>query len=84
VPDSPVLQEFLLGLEYLLPPVMAAKHRWWQYEGLDGILPAVTRKVGPLEIEVIGPRILISDQSLAPVYVHLCVSSEKDEIECSS
>jgi len=51
-----------------------------QHESLDGTLSAVTRKIGPREIEVIGFCVLMSDQSLAPVYVRLCISSEEDEI----
>ncbi len=80
IPDSVGFRESLSGLEYLLPEVLAAEHHWWRYEGFDGILPAVARKVGPQEIEVIGVCILISDQSVTPIYVRLGLSSEADEI----
>ena len=80
VPDCAGLRDLLSGLEYLLPEVLAAEHRWWRYEGFDGILPVVARKVSPREIEVNGLCILISDQSVTPIQVRLGIASEADEI----
>src|SRR5215467_14646777 len=79
--DATGARKLALRLEYLLPKVLAAEHRWWRREGLDRILPAVARKVGPQDIELIGLCILISDQSVAPTYVRLRVSDEANEIE---
>ena len=74
------LEELLSALEYLLPPVLAEEHRWWRFEGLDGIIPHLARKNGPSEAEVLGLCILISDQTLTPLHVRVGIAQDVDEI----
>jgi hypothetical protein len=84
--DSEGFRSVLSGLEFFLPAVLGEIHGQWRDESLDGILPAVARKTGPGEAEIIGLCILISDQTLTPIRVRLQVSPSGDEIawlECN-
>jgi hypothetical protein len=80
IADSEAFRNLLTGLEFFLPAVLGEVHGQWKYESLDGILPAVARKTGPGEAEIIGLCILISDQTLTPIHVRLQVSPLVDEI----
>jgi hypothetical protein len=67
-------------LEFYVPQVLRARHPEWKYESLDGVFPFITQKIGPGEIELIGECILISDQTVVPIHIHMQVSGDRDEI----
>jgi hypothetical protein len=73
-------QAVLGGLEYYLPQILHERHPEWKYESLDGFLPVVSRKTGVNEAEFFGQCILMSDQALTPIQVHLQVDIDRDEI----
>ncbi|GAB5405737.1 MAG: hypothetical protein Aurels2KO_39680 [Aureliella sp.] len=62
------------SLEFFLPGVLREIHAEWQHESLDGIYPAVFRKTGDREIELVGSALFISDQTLTPIHVRLQLS----------
>jgi hypothetical protein len=64
IEESREFSNLLTELEFYLPGVLGEVHKEWKYEGLDGILPIIARKIGPGEIEIIGSCILISDQTM--------------------
>jgi hypothetical protein len=80
IPDTEPFRQILSGLEYYLPGVLAEIHREWRRESLDGVIPLTARKTGELEVEIFGVCILISDQTLAPIHIHLQVAPAADEI----
>jgi hypothetical protein len=80
IPDSDDFQEALAGLMFFLPEVLAEIYREWRYEGLDGIYPVLARKTGEGEVEIFGQSILISDQTLTPLHLHLQVAPTEDEV----
>ena len=69
LPDSPEFSDVLLGLEYFIPPILAAIYPEWKHEGLDGFLPLVARKNGNLSAMIYGLCILIIDQTTTPINV---------------
>ena len=73
-------QAVLNGLEFYLPQILRERHPEWKYESLDGILPVVSRKTGVNEAEFFGQCILMSDQALTPIHVHLQVDIDRNEI----
>lgn len=81
--DIPRLDEFqycLGALEFFLPTVLAEIHSEWNDESLDGILPVVARKTGEGEAEIYGQCILITDQTLTPIHLHLQIDPLRDEV----
>lgn len=81
---SPGCQDFLSGLEYFMPEVLAAQcDDWPPGLRLDGILPAFCRKTGERRVEVLGMAILLvhHDQRSTPVHAHLRLSSGADRLE---
>jgi hypothetical protein len=80
--DSEDFRSVLSGLEFFLPAILGELHGEWRDESLDGIYPTVARKTGQNEAEILGLCILISDQTLTPLRVHLQVSPSRDEIAC--
>lgn len=86
IEDSEDFRNLLSALEFFLPSILGEVHGEWKDESMDGIFPAVARKTGPSEAEIIGLCILISDQTLTPIHVRLQVSVSGDEItwlECN-
>ncbi len=80
ISDSEQFREVLCGLEYFLPEVLGEIHPEWHRESLDGIIPLVARKTRAGEAEIFGLCIIISDQTLTPLHVHLQVAASADEI----
>jgi hypothetical protein len=78
--DSEDLRHVLSGLEWFLPEVLREVHREWRGEGLDGIYPALAKKVGDGEIEIVGLCCFISDQTLTPLYVRLQLDATQGEV----
>jgi hypothetical protein len=81
IEDSEDLRDLLSGLEFFLPSVLGEVHREWKDDSLDGVFPAVARKTGPNEAEIIGLCVLISDQTLTPIHVRRRGSASGDAIE---
>jgi hypothetical protein len=46
IPDSEQLRWVLSGLEWFLPEILAEVYPEWERRGLDGIHPALARKIG--------------------------------------
>lgn len=69
IPDSPEYRWALSALEWFIPEVFEEVNAKPSDVCLDGILPAVSRKTGKDEIEIIGLCILITDQTVTPIHV---------------
>jgi hypothetical protein len=80
IPDSDEYREVLTALEYFIPVVLGELYREWTFQGLDGVVPVEARKTGEGEVEIFGLCCIISDQTLTPLYVHLQVAADDDEI----
>ena len=80
VEKSDDLREALNAMEYFIPEVLREIHREWENESLDGVLPLIVRKTGEREVELVGQCILISDQTLVPIYVILQIHSAKNKV----
>jgi hypothetical protein len=70
----------LAGLEFFLPDVLGELYTEWKGESFDGFYPVILRKVGDGEIELFGQCILISDQTLVPIYLSLQIDPSRDEV----
>jgi hypothetical protein len=77
-PDS--YSDVLRSLEYFLSTLLREVHDEWQHESLDGIYPWWFRKTGDREAALLGLAILISDQTLTPLYVQLQLSPTWDRV----
>ena len=78
--DSEQFREVLSGLEVFLPDqVLSVIYPDWEHE-LDGIIPILARKSGGGEAEIFGLCILITDQTVTPLHVHLQVAVSTDEV----
>lgn len=66
------------AVEFFLPCVLREIHAEWRHESLDGIYPALFRKTGDREIELIGLALFISDQTLTPLHLRLQLSQDFD------
>lgn len=81
IPESPDLSKLLSHLEFFIPATLAEIHPYWRTgESLDGILPDQLLKTADVSLHLRGQCILISDQTLTPLDVHLAVSPTADEI----
>jgi hypothetical protein len=80
IQESEGFRDALSSLEWFIPEVLCEIHPEWKYEGLDGVYPAVARKTGDREIEVIGVCCLITDQTLTPLHVRLQLAPSGDAI----
>jgi hypothetical protein len=54
IEDSEAFRSLLNDLEYFLPAVLGEAHGEWRDESLDGVFPALARKTGPSEAEILG------------------------------
>jgi hypothetical protein len=80
IEDSPALREWCSTLERYLPELLREIHPEWERESLDGIYPEIASKSGEFEIELAGLCILISDQSVAPLYLRLQIDSHASKV----
>lgn len=78
--NSEQLRDALSALEYLIPTVIGEIHPEMAGQALDGVLPAVTRKTGDREIEMLGHVNFITDQTLTPFHLRLQLSLSGEEI----
>lgn len=78
--ESDNLRNAMSAMEYFIPEVLQEIHKQWDGESLDGIFPLVTRKTGEREVEILGQCILISDQTLVPIYVAMQVHASEDKV----
>lgn len=67
--ESEGFDEALVGLARFIPEVLQEIHLEWKAESLDEIYPALARKTGDQEIEIVGLCCLLSDQTLTPLYL---------------
>jgi hypothetical protein len=74
------LLDFFNSLEFYLPEFLRRTFPEWEHESLDGFCPLVARKIGDAGVEMIGLCILITDQSLTPIHLHIQASSTIDEV----
>lgn len=84
--DSAQFPDVLIGLQSFLPVVLTEIHREWNLHGLDDVMLLVARKTGAAEAELFGLCIVPSDQTLAPLHLHLQIAAATDEVswlECS-
>jgi hypothetical protein len=78
--NPPERHDVLASLEYFVEQVLREVHPEWRHESLDGILPEVMRKTSDNELELAGMCILISDQTLTPLYLRLQLDTVEDAI----
>jgi len=69
------------ALEPYLTLLLREVSPFWKHESLDGVYCEFASKTGPLEVELWGQCILITDQTLTPYHLELRVAQEADEIE---
>jgi hypothetical protein len=80
IAESDQFREVLSGIEYFLPEVLGEVYPEWNRESLDGVIPLVARKTNDAEAEIFGLCIIISDQTVTPLHLHLQVAVANDEI----
>ena len=78
--DSEQFRYVQSGLESFVPEVLREIHAEWHNESLDGFYPVVARKTETAEIEMVGLCILISDQTLTPIYLRFQIAPSADEV----
>jgi len=71
------VHEVLSALEYFLPAVLRTEFPSWQNESLDGIFPVRSLLSSPKGFEVFGLGLLISDQSLTPLFASVFEADEQ-------
>ena len=67
-------RQLLSRLEVLLSVLLRRGFDAWEWESLDGILPARIR-TSPTGLDIVGLTVLISDQSTTPIHVELTSES---------
>jgi hypothetical protein len=70
----------LFALELYIPQLLSRRYSEWEYESLDGFFLASARKIGSETAEFAGLCILISDQTVTPVFIRLTLNSSRDSI----
>jgi hypothetical protein len=70
LPDSDVCG----ALERFVPEVLRGSHAGWAGESLDGVFVTHATKVGEGRLRLLGTAILLSDQSVTPLWAELEVS----------
>jgi hypothetical protein len=73
--------ELLISLEYFIPAILAEAHpEWDDNECLDGVIPLAAQKVAEDEAVIFGIGIIMSDQTLVPLYLHLQLETSSDTV----
>jgi hypothetical protein len=80
IPESRAFSGFLSVLEDFLTETLRDIHPEWEFESLDGVLPALANKSAPGEADLLGLCILITDQSLVPMHLRLQHANVHDSI----
>ncbi|HKO92435.1 MAG TPA: hypothetical protein VJU61_14840 [Polyangiaceae bacterium] len=78
--DTAHLRELLTALEFFLPEVLRRDFSFWRHESLDAIFPVRSHAPSAGSVEIYGLALLVSDQSLTPMYAQVAGSSEGDDI----
>ena len=80
IPESRAFTGFLSVLEQFLSETLREIHPEWEFESLDGVLPALANKSASGEADLLGLCILITDQSLVPMNLRLQHANVGDTI----
>jgi hypothetical protein len=80
IADTEQFRVFLTRFQWFLPEVLVEVYPEWNRESLDGVVPLVARKPREGEAEIFGLCILISDQTVTPLHLHLEIAPSVDEI----
>jgi hypothetical protein len=81
IPPSAARKQLESTLELFLPLMLRdADANYWRLEAFDAFQFPVARKTGPLEAELCGIGLLLSDETWTPVKARLRVSAESDTI----
>jgi hypothetical protein len=82
--DSPSTAEPSADLLYLMelyiPQLLARNYPEWKGESLDGFLFAKVQKVESWSVEFIGLCILMSDQTVTPIFIELNLTKSRDVV----
>lgn len=68
------------GFEYFISEVLAEIHSEWKNESLDGVIPLVAQKTEEQGAKFFGLCYFISDQKIAPIFIHLQIHSSEDKV----
>lgn len=68
------------SLELFIPALLRTRFPEWERESLDGIFVARATKTGPGTARFLGTCILISDQTITPLWLELSLSPAKDAL----
>ena len=66
------------SLELVLPAILRASHPAWTRESLDGVFVAKAVKSATIGVRLVGVGVLISDQTVTPLYAELEAGSPGD------
>lgn len=80
IKESPEFRNVLSAFEYFIPEVVSEFHPEWAHESLDRVFPLVAEKTGMRTMSIFGQCILISDQTIAPIFVELQVSPSGNKV----
>jgi hypothetical protein len=72
--------DILSSLEYYIPLLLSRYYSKWEHESLDGILLANAQKVDSKTVEFVGVCILMSDQTVQPIFIRLTLGALCDSI----
>lgn len=83
--DSPfaidAASELCSCLELFIPSMLARRYSEWAGESLDAVFVAPARRTGPASVELVGTCILITDQTVTPLWVELTASASGVRID---
>ena len=71
---------FFYALELYIPQLLSRHYSEWEEESLDGFFITNARKIESETAEFFGLCILISDQTLTPVFIRLTLTSSRNSI----
>lgn len=72
--------DLLSSLEYYIPLLLSRHYSKWESESLDGILLANAERIDSKTAEFTGVCILMSDQTVTPVFIRLTLGALRDSI----
>ncbi len=72
--------DLLSSLEYYIPLLLSRHYSKWESESLDGILLASAQRIDSQTAEFAGVCILMSDQTVTPVFIRLTLGALCDSI----
>ncbi len=81
IPESNEMQEVFSGLERIIPEIFKDDYEFWKYESLDGIFLREAIKSNEFEVILTGMCLLITDQTLTPIYLDMKIGEEINKFE---